>query len=89
MQHLQGRLVNFIRIDSLKTDYVLHNFYRLDSYVKENRNLKHVDDSQRRFRLLQLGKLDVVSFLTKLPKTSHDPRSLVVDVPVASVGSIP
>ncbi len=53
--------------------------------MKDNRNLKRIDDIQRRFRLLQLGKVDVVSFLSKLPKTLHCPRSLLVDVPVASV----
>lgn len=53
--------------------------------MKESRNLKRVDDPQRRFRLLQQGKVDIVSFISKLPKTSHDPSSLVVDVPVTSV----
>lgn len=53
--------------------------------MKDSRNLKRVDDVQRRYRLLQLGRVDVVSFLSRLPKTFHDPRSLLVDVPVASV----
>ncbi len=53
--------------------------------MKDSRNLKRVDDVQRRFRLLQQGKVDIVSFLSKLPKTLHDPSSLVVDVPVTSV----
>lgn len=53
--------------------------------MKDSRNLRRVDDVQRRFRLLQQGKVDIVSFLSKLPKTLHDPNSLVVDVPVASV----
>ncbi|EFX66035.1 hypothetical protein DAPPUDRAFT_332592 [Daphnia pulex] len=57
---------------------------RLDSYMKDSRNLKRIDDPQRRFRLLQQGKVDIVSFLSKLPKTLHDPSSLVVDVPVTS-----
>jgi len=57
---------------------------RLDTYIKDSRNLKRLDDINRRSRLLQQGKIDIVSFLTKLPKTLHDPRSLVVDVPVAS-----
>lgn len=60
-------------------------FNRLDSYLKDSRNLKRIDDVQRRFRLLQQGKVDIVSFLSKLPKTMHDPNSLVVDVPVTSV----
>ena len=55
--------------------------------MKDSRNLKRVDDVQRRFRLLQQGKVDIVSFLSKLPKTLHDPISLVVDVPVTSVGN--
>ncbi len=53
--------------------------------MKDSRNLKRIDDPQRRFRLLQQGKVDIVSFLSKLPKTLHDPSSLVVDVPVTSV----
>ena len=53
--------------------------------MKDSRNLKRLDDVNRRSRLLQQGKIDIISFLTKLPKTLHDPRSLVVDVPVASV----
>lgn len=57
---------------------------RLDVYMKDSRNLKRLDDVNRRSRLLQQGKIDIISFLTKLPKTLHDPRSLVVDVPVAS-----
>ena len=63
-------------------------FFRLDVYFKDSRNLKRVDDIHRRSRLLQKGKIDIVSFLTKLPKTLHDPRSLVVDVPVASVSKL-
>ncbi|KAI9557098.1 hypothetical protein GHT06_016896 [Daphnia sinensis] len=57
---------------------------RLDAYMKDSRNLKRVDDVNRRYRLLQQGKVDIVSFLSKLPKTLHDPTSLVVDVPVSS-----
>lgn len=57
---------------------------RLDAYMKDSRNLKRVDDVNRRYRLLQQGKVDIVSFLSKLPKTLHDPSSLVVDVPVSS-----
>lgn len=58
---------------------------RLDGYLKDSRNLKRVDDPQRRVRLLHQGKVDVVSFLSKLPNTLHDPASLIVDVPVFSV----
>lgn len=57
---------------------------RLDAYLKDSRNLKRIDDTQRRHRLLHQGKVDVVAFLNRLPKTTHDPASLVVDVPVVS-----
>lgn len=53
--------------------------------MKDSRNLRRIDDVNRRFRLLQQGKVDIVSFLCKLPKTNHDPSSLVVDVPLTSV----
>jgi len=57
---------------------------RMDAYMKESRNLKRIDDTQRRNRLLHQGKVDIVAFINRLPKTKHDPNSLVVDVPVAS-----
>jgi len=57
---------------------------RMDAYLKESRNLKRIDDAQRRNRLLHQGKVDIVAFINRLPKTAHDLTSLVVDVPVAS-----
>ena len=56
----------------------------MDAYLKESRNLKRIDDAQRRNRLLHQGKVDIVAFINRLPKTAHDLTSLVVDVPVAS-----
>lgn len=61
-----------------------HSSARLDAYLKDSRNLKRIDDTQRRHRLLHQGKVDIVAFINKLPKTTHDPTSLTVDVPVAS-----
>ena len=65
--------------------FFLHNINRLEYYLKDSRNLKRVEDAQRRMRLLHQGKVDIVAFLTRLPKTTHDPASLIVDVPIASV----
>ena len=64
--------------------YLFIIFCRLDAYLKDSRNLKRIDDTQRRHRLLHQGKVDIVAFINKLPKTTHDPTSLTVDVPVAS-----
>ncbi|CAH1792138.1 unnamed protein product [Owenia fusiformis] len=52
----------------------------LNSYIQDSRNLQKVYNSDKRMRLLKQGKLNVVAFLTNLPKTKHDMNSLVVDV---------
>ena len=80
------QLINMINMKYWSNiDVHVSLFFRLDAYLKDSRNLKRIDDTQRRHRLLHQGKVDVVAFLNRLPKTTHDPASLVVDVPVVSV----
>ncbi|XP_026544480.1 nuclear RNA export factor 1 [Notechis scutatus] len=52
----------------------------LAEYFKNSRNVKRQKDPSLRFRLLKHTKLNVVAFLSELPKTQHDVNSFVVDV---------
>ncbi|XP_070622273.1 nuclear RNA export factor 1 isoform X1 [Erythrolamprus reginae] len=52
----------------------------LADYFKNSRNVKRLKDPSLRFRLLKHTKLNVVAFLSELPKTQHDVNSFVVDV---------
>ncbi|XP_034281227.2 nuclear RNA export factor 1 isoform X2 [Pantherophis guttatus] len=52
----------------------------LSEYFKNSRNVKRLKDPSLRFRLLKHTKLNVVAFLSELPKTQHDVNSFVVDV---------
>uniref|UniRef100_A0A6J0TWV2 Nuclear RNA export factor 1 n=1 Tax=Pogona vitticeps TaxID=103695 RepID=A0A6J0TWV2_9SAUR len=52
----------------------------LSEYFKNSRNVKRLKDPTMRFRLLKHTKLNVVAFLSELPKTQHDINSFVVDV---------
>lgn len=53
---------------------------RLQSYMPFNRNLNSKHDLDARCRLLKIGRLPVVSLLSELPLTKHDPLSFVVDL---------
>jgi nuclear RNA export factor len=46
--------------------------------------LLKVNDPLRRNKLLRQGRLAITSFLTGLPKSSHDMNSLTLDVPFAT-----
>ncbi|XP_044304579.1 nuclear RNA export factor 1 [Varanus komodoensis] len=67
---------------SLSIPFSLHNPSRssLAEYFKNSRNVKKLKDPTMRFRLLKHTKLNVVAFLSELPKTQHDINSFVVDV---------
>ncbi|CAG0886612.1 unnamed protein product [Darwinula stevensoni] len=52
--------------------------HKLSKYLDDNRNLLK---SGKHEKLLQQGKFSVVSALSKLPKTLHDPQTFSVDVP--------
>ena len=56
----------------------------LSSYIPESRNLLRVDYEKKRHDLLKKGKLSVVAFLDKLPKTEHDLNTFSLDVPFNS-----
>ena len=43
-----------------------------------------VENKKRRYDLLRTGKLGVVAFLEKLPKTEHDMNTFTLDVPFST-----
>lgn len=45
-----------------------------------NRNILRLRDQEQRCQMLKIGRLPVVTFLTQLPATQHDPQSLCVDL---------
>ncbi|GBL94459.1 Nuclear RNA export factor 1 [Araneus ventricosus] len=49
-------------------------------YNLDNRNLLKVVDYSERFKLLKQGKLAIVTTLSQLPQTMHDPTSFSVDI---------
>lgn len=53
---------------------------RLQAYLTYNRNISIKRDLDTRCRYLKMGRLPVVSFLSELPNTKHDPQSFVVDL---------
>lgn len=57
---------------------------QLSSYIPESRNLKRVEYEKKRHDLLRRGRLSVVAFLSKLPKTEHDMNTFTLDVPFTS-----
>lgn len=58
---------------------------RLTTYINVSRNLKRVTDTEGRCRLLKRGRLQVVTFLSELPLTKHDPMSFAVDLTLFTV----
>ncbi|XP_065202068.1 nuclear RNA export factor 1 [Planococcus citri] len=52
----------------------------VNNYITESRNLKKVNNFERRAKLLHVGKQEIVRFLNTLPKTKHDLPSFTVDV---------
>lgn len=51
-----------------------------DEYIHESRNLLRIRDSNFRNKLLKCGRLAVVSALSELPASQHEPSSFTVDV---------
>jgi len=60
------------------------SFEQLKDYISESRNLLRVNREDRQYKLLRRGRLQVVSFLSSLPKTQHDPTTFTLDVPFTS-----
>jgi len=56
----------------------------LPAYIPESRNLKRVEYEKKRHDLLRKGKLQIVAFLSKLPKTEHDMNTFTLDLPFTS-----
>ncbi|CAF0983354.1 unnamed protein product [Brachionus calyciflorus] len=52
---------------------------KFGSYFKESRNLVFVTGNERQYKMLHSGNLDIVAFLSKMPKTEHDSNSLKLD----------
>lgn len=50
-----------------------------DSYFVDSRNLKHVPGSEKQFKLLHIGNLEIAAFIEKMPPTEHDLDSLKLD----------
>ncbi|CAB3221232.1 unnamed protein product [Arctia plantaginis] len=53
---------------------------RLNSYISNSRNIIRITERESRRRYLRAGKLQVVSFLSDLPKTTHDLMGCAVDL---------
>jgi len=56
---------------------------KLSIYLGDSRNLHRQNDKHRKYKLLHQGKQGIIEFLQKLPKTTHDVASFVIDMPVA------
>ncbi|XP_022916625.2 nuclear RNA export factor 1-like [Onthophagus taurus] len=52
----------------------------LNWYNTDNRNLKKITDSDRRFKLLKQGQSSIISFLKDMPSTKHDIMNFTVDL---------
>lgn len=52
-----------------------------ESLIIDSRNLVKVYDNIHRSRMLKQGKINIVSALCDLPKTTHEANSFVIDVP--------
>jgi len=56
----------------------------LHAYVQESRNFIKIESEKRRHATLRKGKLQIVAFLSTLPKTQHDLNTFTLDVPLTS-----
>jgi len=59
-------------------------YEHMKAYIEESRNLVRVASEVRKIKLLRRGRLPIVSFLTGLPKTQHDPTTFTLDLPFTS-----
>ncbi|XP_018376898.1 PREDICTED: nuclear RNA export factor 1-like isoform X2 [Trachymyrmex cornetzi] len=63
---------------------ISHNNSKLNGYHLENRNLFRIDDTTRRQKLLKLGRLPVVSFISEMPRTRHLLSTFTMDISLAT-----
>ncbi|XP_039294378.1 nuclear RNA export factor 1 [Nilaparvata lugens] len=52
----------------------------MGSYLSDNRNLFLIGNNDTRLKLLKTGPANIVSFLSSIVKTQHDPASFCVDL---------
>lgn len=60
-------------------------FFRLHKYIPHSRNILRTRDLDYRLNHLKNGRIPIVSFLSELPQTEHDPQSFGVDLTLFSV----
>lgn len=53
---------------------------KLNAYISNSRNIMRITERESRRRYLRTGRLQVVSFLSDLPKTKHDLMGFAVDL---------
>lgn len=59
---------------------------KLSAYITENRNLFRINNSNKRQKLLKLGRLPVLSFIVELPRTRHHLHTFTMDISVVTEG---
>ncbi|XP_066582089.1 nuclear RNA export factor 1-like [Prorops nasuta] len=64
---------------SLTVSYA-HNTNKFNPYLAENRNLFRSNDPNKRRKLLKQGRLPVVSFISELPRTTHNLNTFTMDI---------
>lgn len=67
--------------------FLFYDLLRLVKYLPHNRNIQRIRDLDHKCNQMKTGKLSVVSFLSELPATEHDPQSFAVDLAVFTVSS--
>ncbi|KAJ2951730.1 hypothetical protein O0L34_g13895 [Tuta absoluta] len=53
---------------------------RLNAYISNSRNIIRITERESRRKYLRTGRLQVVTFLSELPKTKHDLMGFAVDL---------
>lgn len=57
----------------------------LNWYSTDNRNILKVKDTERRFKLLKKGSVEIVNFIKEMPESKHDMHSFTVDLVLYTV----
>jgi hypothetical protein len=61
--------------------------YRLTEYIKYNRNLLRLSDCSKIEKLLLRTNTDIVSVISKFPRSEHDPATFTVELLMYTVRS--
>ena len=59
------------------------SFEAMKPYLEDSRNFIKISD-HKKMKVLHKGRLPIVSFLTGLPKSQHDPTTFTLDLPFTS-----